>query len=105
MLDFSRDVVSPMTGDRGALIALVDLDLDQNSATGSTAVADEFRQDGKSTELGVDARIAFADVDDEGNIAVLDGDGRETGRVTPTYDGHVSWCACRARCSATTTAT
>lgn len=87
MLDFSRDVVSPLAGDPAALVALVDLDLDQNPATGSSAVVDEFRQDGKSTGLGVDARIAFADVDEEGNIAVLDGDGRETGRVTPTYDG------------------
>jgi plastocyanin len=88
MLDFSRDVVSPVTGDPAALVALVDLDLDQNPATGGPAVVDEFRQDGKSTGLGVDARISFATADDAGNIAVLDGDGRETGRVTPTYDGH-----------------
>lgn len=87
ILDFSRDVVSPLAGDPAALVALIDLDLDQNPTTGSSAVVDEFRQDGKSTGLGVDARIAFADVDEEGNIAVLDGDGRETGRVTPTYDG------------------
>jgi plastocyanin len=87
MLDFSRDVVPPVAGDPAALIALVDLDLDQNPATGGPAVVDEFRQDGKSTGLGVDARIDLAASDDEGNIAVLDGDGRETGRVTPTYDG------------------
>ncbi|MFL5617560.1 MAG: plastocyanin/azurin family copper-binding protein [Gemmatimonadaceae bacterium] len=60
MLDFSRDVVSPTPGDPSALLAIVDLDLDQNSFTGSSAMADEFRQDGQSTKLGVDARINLA---------------------------------------------
>ena len=86
-LDFTRDVVAPIADDPGALVALVDLDLDQDAETGSSAVADEFRQDGKSTGLGVDARIYFADVDAAGKVAVVDGDGRETGRVAPTYDG------------------
>ena len=87
MLDFSRDVVPPAAGDPSALLALVDLDLDQDVATGSSAMADEYRQDGSSTGLGVDARINFAAPGDDGSIAVTDGFGRETGRVTPVYAG------------------
>jgi len=87
MLDFSRDVVPPAAGDPSALLALVDLDLDQDVATGSSAMADEYRQDGRSTGLGVDARINFAAPGDDGSIAVTDGFGRETGRVTPVYAG------------------
>ena len=87
MLDFSRNVVPPTTGDPSALLAFVDLDLDQNFSTGSSAMADEFRQDGRSTVLGVDARINLAAPDEKGRVAVTDGLGRETGRVTPTYSG------------------
>ena len=87
MLDFSRDVVPPTSGDPSALLAFIDLDLDQNFSTGSSAMADEFRQDGKSTALGVDARINLAAPDESGRIAVTDGLGRETGRVTPVYEG------------------
>jgi hypothetical protein len=87
MLDFSRDVDSPATGDPSAPIALVDLDLDQNFSTGSSAMADEYRQDGRSTGLGVDARINLAALGDDGRVSVTDGLGRETGRVTPTYAG------------------
>jgi plastocyanin len=87
MLDFSRDVVPPTTGDASAVLAFVDLDLDQSVSTGSSAMADEYRQDGRSTALGVDARINLAAPDDEGRIAVTDGLGRETGRVEPIYAG------------------
>jgi plastocyanin len=87
ILDFAQGVAQPVSLDPSSLLALVDLDLDQNPATGGPAVVDEFRQDGKSTGLGVDARISFATMDEAGRVAVLDGDGREIGRVTPTYDG------------------
>ena len=87
MLDFSRDVVPPTTGDPSAVLAFVDLDLDQNFSTGSSAMADEFRQDGSSTVLGVDARINLAAPDENGRIAIIDGLGRERGRVTPVYAG------------------
>ena len=88
MLDFSRDVVAPTSGDPSALVALVDLDLDQNASTGSVATADLYRQDGQTTALGVDARINLAAPDEEGAVAVSDDVGRETGRVTPSYAGH-----------------
>jgi hypothetical protein len=87
MLDFSHDVVPPTSRDPSALLAFVDLDVDQDFSTGSPAMADEFRQDGRSTELGVDARINLAAPDENGRIAVTDGFGLETGRVTPVYAG------------------
>jgi hypothetical protein len=37
--------------------------------------------------LGVDARINLAAPDGDGRVAVTDGLGRETGRVTPVYAG------------------
>jgi hypothetical protein len=88
MLDFSRDVVSPATGDPSAVIAYLDLDLDQDAATGGSAIADEYRQDGRSTGLGVDARVNLADLAADGSVAVTDAFGRETGRVKPEYSGH-----------------
>lgn len=87
MLDFSRDVVPPATGDATALLAFVDLDLDQSTSTGSSAMVDEYRQDGSSTALGVDARINLAAPGDDGTIPITDGLGRETGRVAPIYAG------------------
>ena len=88
MLDFSRDVVAPAAGDPSAPIALIDLDLDQNASTGSAAMADLYRQDGRTTALGVDARVNLAAPDEEGAVAVSDDIGHETGRVTPSYAGH-----------------
>lgn len=87
-LDFSQDAISPMNGDPSAAIGFLDLDLDQDPATGGTAVADEFRRDGGSTGLGVDARVNLALYAADGSVAVTDAVGNQTGRVTPTFDGH-----------------
>jgi plastocyanin len=87
-LDFSQDVVSPVSGDALATIGFIDLDLDQDPATGGAAVADEFRRDGGSTGLGVDARVNLSDYAADGTVALTDALGNQTGRVRPTFDGH-----------------
>jgi hypothetical protein len=90
-LELSRDVVSSPSGDPSALIAVLDFDLDQNSATGGVAVVDEFRQDGGATGLGVDAVVSLSDFATDGSVAVFDSRGIETGRVTPVFEGrHVT---------------
>lgn len=86
-LEFAQDVISPLSGEPSATTAFLDLDLDQNPATGGPAIADEFRHDGESTGLGVDARVALIAEHGDGSVAVLDGSGQEIGRVVPTFDG------------------
>lgn len=86
-LVFSRDVVSPVSGDASAMIGFVDLDLDQNPATGGMAAADAVRLDGGSTGLGVDARVNLADYDPDASVAVVDSRGNLIGRVTPVFRG------------------
>ena len=89
-LELSRDVVSPATGDPSGLVAVLDFDLDQNPATGVIAVVDEFRRDGGSTGLGVDAVVSLSDFVD-GTTPVFDARGAETGRVRPVFEGrHVT---------------
>jgi hypothetical protein len=89
-LELSRDVISPAAGDPLGLIAVLDLDLDQNPATGGIAVVDEFRRDGGSTGLGVDAVVSLSDFVD-GTTPVVDGRGVVTGRVRPVFEGrHVT---------------
>ena len=87
LLDFSRDVVAPMNNDTSAVIAFLDLDLDQQPSTGAGSTVDEFRSDGRSTGLGVDATVNFNDLADDGTVAVVDAQGRTLGRVKPTFEG------------------
>jgi hypothetical protein len=86
-LDLSRDVIAPTSGDVSAVIGFLDLDLDQNPATGGIAVADEFRTDGGSTQLGVDARVDLSEFAGDFTVAVSDSHGIVVGRVRPVFDG------------------
>ncbi len=87
-LDFAQNVISPLSGNTSATIAFLDLDLDQDVATGAPAVADGFRRDGGSTQLGVEARVILGFLHGDGSAAVVDVNGDEVGRVTPTFEGH-----------------
>lgn len=86
-LDFTNDVVSPATGDPAAVITLLSFDLDQDPTTGIPAAVDEFRQDGGSTGLGVDAFVSFGALANDGSAPVMDSHGAVLGRVTPTFEG------------------
>lgn len=86
-LEFSRHIVSPLTGDPEAPIAFLDLDVDQNPATGRRAVVDEYRLDGGATALGVEFGVDLSDFVPNGSVPVRDANGDEIGRVTPTYAG------------------
>ena len=90
-LDFASEVISPTSGDPSALVAFVDLDVDQDPVTGGTSVVDEFRRDHGSTGLGVDAFIEVSDFAADSSVAVTDGFGFVLGRVKPVFAGsHVT---------------
>jgi len=78
-------IVSPMSGDSSALIGFVDFDVDQDSTTGVTPVADEYRQGAGSSGMGSDYRLVLSNYRVDSTVAVVDSLGRETGRVTPRF--------------------
>lgn len=87
-LDFTIDVISPMTGDTNAMVGFVDFDVDQKETTGITAVSDEYRRDGGSSGIGSDYQLALSDYAADATVAVLDARGAVTGRVKPAFNGH-----------------
>jgi hypothetical protein len=57
-LQFAGPITAPGTGQPTDIIGYFDLDLDQNSATGSTGIVDEFTPHAP-TGLGVEAVVSF----------------------------------------------
>lgn len=86
-LDFTANVLSPMSGDTTAIIGFVEFDLDQNLATGGESVVDHFRLDGGSTTLGVDATVDMSQFAADSTVAVYDSQTRVTGRIKPLFEG------------------
>jgi len=89
IMEFSRELVAPRAteSDTNAVIAFLDIDVDQNAATGAESTVDEFRSDGGATAIGVDRTIALIEPAVDGTVPVLDANGREMGRVLPVFDG------------------
>jgi hypothetical protein len=86
-LDFTADVLSPMSGDTAAIIGFVEFDLDQNQVSGVESVVDHFRQDGGTTALGVDATVDFSIFASDSTVAVYDSLAHVTGRIKPMFSG------------------
>ena len=85
-LDFSANVISPVTGDTNAIVGQVDFDVDQDTLTGVGSVVDAFRPGAGSTKMGVDYALdLFKYVDSTVNI--LDSLGAPTGSVRPVFSG------------------
>jgi hypothetical protein len=87
LLDLSTDVISPVSGGDSALIAFIDLDLDQNQATGFLPVADNHRPDGGSSGTGSDARVNLTVFGADSTVEVVGPLGL-AGRVKPVFQGH-----------------
>lgn len=87
LLEFTADLISPVTGDPTAMVAFVDLDIDQDSTTGLRAIADEFRTDGGSTGLGADYLLNLGVYATDSTVVLLDREGVEVGRVKPVFTG------------------
>ncbi len=86
-LDFASDIAPPVRGDSSGLIGLVELDLDQNAATGHAAVVDVVRADHGSTGLGVDASLVFGPFFGDSTI-VRDANDVAVGRAETSFAGH-----------------
>lgn len=87
LLEFTADLISPVTGDPTAMVAFVDLDIDQDSTTGLRAIADEFRTDGGSTGLGADYLLNLGVYATDSTVALVDREGVEVGRIKPVFTG------------------
>lgn len=84
-LDFTNNVISPMSGDTLAPIVFVDFDLDQDSTTGVASIVDTYRPSGTPTGLGVDCRLDLSSFNADSTAAVNCVSGG--GLVKPVYSG------------------
>ena len=84
-LTYARPVPRSTAMDR--VLTYVDLDTDQNPATGFTGATDQSRPGSGSTGLGVDYLLAF---DSLVSVRVMDGSvvGTEIGKISPTVSGN-----------------
>lgn len=87
-LDFDNAVALPAEGDPDAMTGTLELDLDQNAATGHRAIVDGLRTDHGSTAMGVDAGVELGQVDADSTMLVVDAAGRATGRAKAAFGGH-----------------
>jgi hypothetical protein len=93
-LDFSSDVISPVTGITTAMVGFVDFDVDQDPRTGNVAIADESSRDGGSTGIGADYLLFLGTYAADSSVEVVDSLPNPTGRVkvgvrrTPRNDSH-----------------
>lgn len=88
LLDFSSDVVSPTSGDSSAIVGVVDLDVDQDPATGALSLVDEIRTDSGRTGMGVDAEIVLFSYAPDSSVVVIGPHATVGGRVKPVFQGH-----------------
>jgi hypothetical protein len=86
-LDFANDLALPTPGDPNALVGLVELDLDQNKATGKLGYVDQLRTDGDSTGLGVDAALNLSNIAADSTLMVYNSGGSPTGKAKVTVGG------------------
>ncbi|HZO20813.1 MAG TPA: hypothetical protein VFB46_17625 [Gemmatimonadaceae bacterium] len=87
LLDFTADLISPVTGDPTAMVAFLDLDIDQDSTTGVRAIVDDFRTDGGSTGLGTDYLLNLGAYAADSTVALISVEGVEVGRIKPVFTG------------------
>ncbi|HEU5184273.1 MAG TPA: hypothetical protein VFU01_06875 [Gemmatimonadaceae bacterium] len=87
LLDFTADLISPVTGDPTAMVAFLDLDVDQDSTTGVRAIVDDFRTDGGSTGLGTDYLLNLGVYAADSTVALITVEGVEAGRIKPVFTG------------------
>ena len=86
-LDFANDVSLPLVADPNALVGLVELDLDQNRATGKLGYVDQLRKDGGSTGLGVESALNLSQIADDSTLFVYNMGGNPTGKAKVTIGG------------------
>jgi hypothetical protein len=86
-LDFAQPVAPATSQSPNVVVGFIDIDIDQNPATGNQATADSYRTDGGSTGTGVDYSILlFPDI--EGRFAVLDVQSVDVGSASAQFTGN-----------------
>jgi hypothetical protein len=88
VLRFSRPLISSIGLDSAAMYGVVDLDLDQNGATGRQSAVDEFRLDGGATGIRDERLLDLTRVEDDGGVPVLDSLMHVLGWAPSTIDGN-----------------
>jgi hypothetical protein len=86
-IEFTSDVVPPIGGNAGAVVAFVDVDLDQNVGTGRPSEIDHFRLDAGAAALGVERTIDISELAPDGSATVYGVRGEIVGRILPVYAG------------------
>ena len=88
VLQFSRPLLSSVGLDSAAMYGVVDLDLDQNGATGRQSAVDEFRLDGGSTGIRDERLLDLTRLEDDGGVPVLDSLMNVLGWAPSAIDGN-----------------
>lgn len=93
-MDFTANIQSPVTGGANVVEGVVDIDVDQNPATGVETDVDFFRVDGNSTGMGMEYYVdlgAFSVYNADSTVTVFAIDTLfnivATGTVRPTFSG------------------
>lgn len=81
-IEFVDNVVSQVTGGPNVVVGWLDIDSDQNPATGTMPATDVFRPDAGSTGMGSDYLVELAD------FIVLNSAFVVVGTITPTFSGN-----------------
>lgn len=85
-IEFVDNVVSEVTGGPNVVVGWVDIDSDQNPATGTMPLTDDFRPAGGSTGMGSDYVVQLFTL--SGNFDVFDSAFMSVGTITPTFSGN-----------------
>ncbi len=84
VLQFAAAIARASAGLANSVGGYVDIDADQNGATGVQAFTDGFRPDAGSTGLGIEYVVYLFDNPD-GSLSVFDNQLNELGTVMPTF--------------------
>ena len=87
-MEFVDIVVSDDTGGTNVVVGILDIDADQDPATGVTPGADVFRPGAGSTGMGADYSVQMW-MNGTGVYGVFDSLGAQQGTITPTFAGSV----------------
>ena len=87
-IEFWDDVVSDVVGGPNVVVGFLDIDLDQNPATGTTAKTDIARPGSGSTGMGIERYIDF-DTNGTGDFTIYDASAAVVDTFTPQFDGNV----------------
>ncbi len=87
-LAFVENVVSNLTGGPNVVIGILDIDTDQNAATGGTPATDNYRPGAGSTGMGQDYSVAIL-ANASGEFSVFDFNGTSQGTFTPDFTANV----------------